>query len=467
MVPDFPRRRSVVLAGLLLAAVLVNAAGSGASRAHAAPAFTSFLVYYPLYVQSGSYVFPVKYFVPPTVTPAKAAIEALIAGLPDKGGVSFVSLPKDTVVRSVSISAGGECTVDFSEEIRKVNVGSGGEAAIISAIVSTLSQFPNVNSVRILVGGKPVESLAGHVDVSGSVPRNVGPVFQVLDDATQHWGGGAVAALQTSDIVNGYEDGTFKPDRTVSRAEFVKMLVEGLRLPYVSSGTATFKDVDVPGHWAASYVQRAVSAGLIRASDYGEYMKPDEVIPREEMAGLLVTASVIYLAAHLEVRYEALAQAPVFTDQDTVQERYRSSVQECARLGLLLGFPDGTFRPNEGLTRAQAATVITRVLGMQSSKDILRATPPAGFKWAGGSFAVLAAAEAFEGNVNLRLTGPGGSRILESYTTAAQGMGWGVLGVYVDGALLAGQSPVSFELYLVSMKDGDEYSQVSLALNLK
>lgn len=451
----------IALATLMVAAQLAGAVPS----AHAAPAHSTFTVCYPLFLQAGYYVYPVKYFVPPTAAPATAAMQALIAGLPEKGDARIIALPKDTKV-SVSIKD-GVCTVDFSEEIRQLSVGSGGESAVISAIVSTLSQFPSVNWVNILVGGKPVETLAGHVDITGPLAKNVGPYFQVLDDMTQHWAGGAVAVLELSDVIAGYEDATFRPENKVTRAEFVKMLVEGLRLPEDPAVAQPFKDVT--GHWAVSYVQRAISSGLLKAADYGDYLKPDEVIPREEMASLLVTASTAYLAAHPEVQYKIVSPAPVFTDMNSAEQRYVASIQESARLGLLNGYPGGAFQPKAGLTRAEAATVITRLLGMASTSSIVRITPPMGFKWDGKSFSVLAAASAFEATVNLRLSAVGNSDIFggTGWVNATLGMGWGALGVYVDSGLLAGQTAASFDLYLISMADGHEYGTVSLPLNLK
>jgi len=457
----------------LLVAVMVALAYRGPSHAYAGPVFTSFTVYHPLNLPTGPCLYPVKHFVPPTPTPGLASMKALVAGLPaglPAGllhgiGAAFTPLPSGTNVLSVR-TIDDPCTVDFSREIRTMNMGPDWEAAVVSAIVRTLSQFRDVNSVVILVEGKPVETLAGHVDVSRplTLENCPTPVFTVFEDVVYHWAGGAVAALQIAGIAEGYEDGTFRPESKVSRAEFVKMLVEAMHLPYDPTSVQPFKDV--AGHWADSYVRRAVASGVIRASDYGDYFMPDEVLPREEMAALLVAASSIYLAAHPEVQYEVVAPAPTFTDLDACEERFAASIQESVRLGLLKGFTDGTFRPKSGLTRGEAATVITRLLRMPSSNDILGMVPPAGSRWVGGSFFVLAAVtRAFESNVNLRITPTGGVGILESFVTATRGTGWGVLGIYVDGALLEDQSPASFDLYLVDMKDGHEYGTVTWRLD--
>jgi spore germination protein GerM len=74
-------------------------------------------------------------------------------------------------VRSVQVKE-GTATADFSSDITHMNVGSMGEALAVAAIVNTLTEFPEVRQVQILVEGRKVESLAGHVDVSRPVARN-------------------------------------------------------------------------------------------------------------------------------------------------------------------------------------------------------------------------------------------------------------------------------------------------------
>ena len=450
----------VVAAGMLFAMLITTfAVLPSRTVLAAAKSYTSFSVYFPLYTKIAASVYPVRYLVATTSTPMKAAVEALIAGIPGTGA-SFIALPKETKVLGISVNA-GVCTVDFSGEILQVNVGAGGEAAVLSSIVATLGQFPDVNAVRILVEGQPMETLAGHIDITGPLSTENLPVFQVLGDVYQHWAGGAVGVLQVLDVVDGYEDGTFKADEKVSRAEFIKMLVEGLGLPYGSGEAVPFKDVT--GQWHEDYIRRALASGLVKASDYGDNLKPDEVIPREEMAGLLMTASSAYLKEHPEVDYAEVSPAPVLGDLAAASEKYRAFVQESARLGFLRGFPDGTFHPKDGLTRGEAATVVTRVLGMSGSDDIIWLSPLQGAKWDGGSLNALGAASAFEANVNWRIAGPGGD-IMYDYVTATMGMGWGLFGLHVDAALFADESPSALELFLVSMKDGSEYSGVSLPL---
>ncbi|MGB9866338.1 MAG: S-layer homology domain-containing protein [Bacillota bacterium] len=440
-----------LVAGFLTAALmLMPAAPAGAvSRFH---------VYYPVYLQSGSFVVPVEFLSPPVAAPARAALERLIAG----SGVESVlprMIPTDTEILGLNIRD-GVCTVDLGGGIRRLNVGSGGEAAVVAALVSTLGQFSSVNSVRILVEGQS-ESLAGHVDITKPIAPDRSWVFRTFSDVEQHWAGGTVALLQLLDIVNGYEDGTFKPDRTLTRAEFVKMLVEAIDIPNALNQNVPFQDIE--GHWVAQYVKRAVASGLFSVDDYGPQFRPDETIAREEMAWLAVRASDAYRGAHSGAQPTGHSNPISFRDASQITLKYFQWVQEAVKRGLLLGYPDGSFRPASGLTRAEASTVVARVLGI-SGKNVLVLAPRPGVTWQGGDLVVLGAAAAFEGTVNFRLKDESGGVLLESYTTSTNGTGWGVFGFAVRQELFGSRKPAQLQLYLVSPKYGSEYSTVTVAL---
>ena len=210
--------------------------------AWSAPDISRFFVYFPLSLVTDVYLLPVEYIVPATTDPAREAIEAFIAGLPDyiakASGMMVVSLPKQTEVLDITVEH-GVCTVDFSGDIRGVSVGAAGEMALLYAMVETLCQFDHIDSVRILIDGEAAETLAGHVDTSQPLGKDQSDIrrFITFPDAAQHWGGGAISILQISDIVSGYPDGTFQPHGILTRAEFLKMLVEAARLPYIQVET--------------------------------------------------------------------------------------------------------------------------------------------------------------------------------------------------------------------------------------
>ena len=436
-------------------------------KVHSQSDLSRFFVYFPLYLESGIYLWPVEYLRPPTESPAKDAIEALIAGLPldlvESCGIMVVSLPQKTQVLSLDVEK-GLCTLDFSKDVEKVSVGSGGEAALIAAITETLFQFPDIDGVKILVGGEEVESLAGHVSIDQpfSKIKAKSHKFMTFPDASNHWGGGVISSLQVRDVVAGYPDNTFKPDRNLTRVEFLKMLVETARLPYVEKEAVPFEDVS--HDWYRPYLERALAAGIVVAGDYGTRFVPDGEISREEACHLLIKCSEIYLEDHSELESDPLEDAPEFSDMASVQQRYLDSVRRCIKLGFIKGYPDGTFQPKDTLTRAEACAILTRMMGIKGDR-ILLSEPQSGFVWKGSDVFTLGFAIAHEANINWRVVTPSGAHVIEeNYTTSSHGMAWGAFGLCLDRRLLTADGPMNLELYMIDMRDGSEYSLMSVPL---
>ena len=85
-------------------------------------------------------------------------------------------------------------------------------------------------------------------------------------------------------LVNGYEDGSFRPEDTITRAEFVTILT---RFPHDDIGTEqSFADVPA-AHWAYSAVQTALAQGWVSADDADSTFRPDEAITRAEVVTIL------------------------------------------------------------------------------------------------------------------------------------------------------------------------------------
>lgn len=101
-------------------------------------------------------------------TPEKV-LQELIAG-PKDPSLKPV-LPQNVRVLGVKVEK-GLATVDFSQEITRLSVGSRGEVLVLAAIANTLTKLPEIERVQILVEGRKVESLAGHVDITQPLGRN-------------------------------------------------------------------------------------------------------------------------------------------------------------------------------------------------------------------------------------------------------------------------------------------------------
>ena len=164
----------------------------------------------------------------------------------------------------------------------------------------------------------------------------------------------ATPKLNTSDhfaYVQGYPNGTVKPAGNITRAEtaaiLFRLMDEGSRKTYYSTKSG-FRDV-ASGSWYNTYVATLNNAGVITDSSNG-YFRPNEAITRAELAAMLAKFS------------ETTGAANYFND---VSAKYwaANAIAICAKLGWINGYPDGTFRPDKNVTRAELMAMINRATG--------------------------------------------------------------------------------------------------------
>ena len=175
-------------------------------------------------------------------------------------------------------------------------------------------------------------------------------VFAFSDVPETHWANKCVTALSNDGIINGYADGSFKPEGTLTRAEFLAMCVR-----------AKYGDLQIPHseNWWQPYLDTAKDENWNIPFDAAEISKP---ITRKEIALLLRGASVNNGGAQM------LCKNVVFTDDKVMAENlpfdmYNSIIWASAK-GLVGGYPDGSFKADGNLTRAEAATVIRRLMAL-------------------------------------------------------------------------------------------------------
>ncbi len=173
---------------------------------------------------------------------------------------------------------------------------------------------------------------------SGSVSTDI------FKDIAGHWGKSYIEKMNKAGVINGYEDGTFRPDGTVTKGEFATLIVNALKIDTTKA----------EGHWATEFVNAAKAANLIAdeiavatAADL------DTKITREEMASMVSKAAAYKKVAITDI------QPVVMSDFESIAEWAQDDVNNAVILGIISGFDDGTFRPKETATRAQAATMLS------------------------------------------------------------------------------------------------------------
>lgn len=172
----------------------------------------------------------------------------------------------------------------------------------------------------------------------------------VFTDTAGHWASSAIKQAVELGIVDGYPDQSFKPDRKVTRAEFVVMMAKALN-GEGNSGKLSFKDRSLIGSWALEAIQWAVSEGLVKGYQDGSF-RPNQSVNRAEMAALIS-------------RFLGLAPEGTktgFRDQQDIPNWAEKEIAAAAEAGIVNGRSANRFAPLDSATRAEAVVMILRML---------------------------------------------------------------------------------------------------------
>jgi len=173
------------------------------------------------------------------------------------------------------------------------------------------------------------------------------------DLSTDHWAYDAVGEMVDRNVLSGYNDGTFKPDSKITRAEFATILVKTLDIKEVTAAI-DFKDVEGI-HWAEAYIDLANTflTGYVLNGEY--YFKPEEPALREDAAVAIVSAKGL---TNKDVDMSVLNK---FSDRNDISENLKKYVAVAVDNGLMKGNANGTFNPQGNLTRAEVAALFNNI----------------------------------------------------------------------------------------------------------
>ncbi|MDK8193793.1 endo-1,4-beta-xylanase [Paenibacillus sp. UMB7766-LJ446] len=170
------------------------------------------------------------------------------------------------------------------------------------------------------------------------------------------WAKQAVEAMAARDIIKGISDGSFAPAASITRADFITLLVRALELKGLGTNTAAFSDVQPSAHYARAV---AIAKELGIASGFEDNtFKPDSSISRQDM--MVLTAKALKAAGKQSAGSGSLAP---YSDAANISTYAMDSVASLVGSGIVNG-KDGKIAPAEPLTRAEAAVVLYRIWEM-------------------------------------------------------------------------------------------------------
>lgn len=169
-----------------------------------------------------------------------------------------------------------------------------------------------------------------------------------FNDTTGNWAEANIKKLVELKVTGGYPDGSFRPDATITRAEFATLLVKAFNLAPQSGKVFS----DTSKHWAKDSIATAEFHGIAGGYENGSF-GPDDLITREQMAAMVVKAANLATES---------SQGTSFLDSADISPWATGAVAVAVRNGVLNGYPDNTFLPQGQATRAEAVTVIMNTL---------------------------------------------------------------------------------------------------------
>jgi hypothetical protein len=211
---------------------------------------------------------------------------------------------------------------------------------------------------KIIINSLLVLSLIGTSLLGLAQPAAAAEQKSAFTDTKGHWAKAAIDAAVGKGYFKGYADGTFKPNGTVTRAEFAALLARASKAETETEPSNVFADLS--GHWSEAEVNRAVALGYISASDYPNGFKPNTAITRMEIAKWMTSG----LAAGAADYKKALEDT--VTTVLPVKEYFKPGIPHsqspyiAVALGtkLMKGYPDGSFGITKNATRAEASTIL-------------------------------------------------------------------------------------------------------------
>lgn len=169
-----------------------------------------------------------------------------------------------------------------------------------------------------------------------------------LNDISDYWGKDVIEQWIDKGLVNGYPDGTFRPKNSITRAEFMNLVNNAFG--YKEEGEIDYKDVNLD-KWYISCIKRAKAAGYISGYNDGT-IRPDNTITREEVA------TIIGRIKKLSPYDEGVEG---FKDKENIKWS-KGYVGAVASAKYMVGFPDGSFKPQNNITRGEAVYALNNII---------------------------------------------------------------------------------------------------------
>ncbi|PSL48415.1 S-layer family protein [Salsuginibacillus halophilus] len=193
--------------------------------------------------------------------------------------------------------------------------------------------------------------------VAGALMFSVSSTAQAAFDdvSSTHWAKSSIEQMVEKEIINGYPDGTYRPDASIQRQHVAAILNRGLELDGTNEALPADLGIN-SSHPHYNDIQAVYSSGIMQGTNEG--FEPEAEFTRAQMTEVLTNA------------FDLEAQASTSFDDLSEQHWGYDSAQAAVSAGLASGYEDNTFRPNNPTTRAQMAAFLISALDYQDHDSL-------------------------------------------------------------------------------------------------
>ena len=271
--------------------------------------------------------------------------------------------------QEVTVTAGGKTgsvVVPVTHEGTKITAVVGGDVTFKEPTIfeSRPEADKKTRVVPVAIANKTTTTNAPVKEEAPKEEAVVDNSYKGPFDIEFHWARENVERMIEKGVVNGYADGSFKPDNQINVDEFIKLTV-------AAKGNSVKNS---PGYWGDSWIDKALEFGYIKKGDFDSYTR---AITREEMA--YIVSNAVGEIAEPEVKEDPVADSSAasdavassdaevkeektLTDIESCLEKFKAGVKKVFGIGIITGYEDSSFRPKNNATRAEAAVIIERLM---------------------------------------------------------------------------------------------------------
>lgn len=303
-------------------------------------------------------------------------VQAVLNGMTSSASVNVSIVEGEEAAKAHEASTGEDHTAPKAPEIEETNIETNEETFTIAGTGEANAKI----LVNDAVTGEEVQTdgdLELEVDLTGEGATDVFTISlmdkagnvssgvkvsitsegvsnrkEPLTDIEDHWAEDYINTLYEDDIISGYGDGTFGPDDRLTRSQIVKIAM--LAFEYETGKdyeTNPFSDV-YGGDWFYDYVLEAENEGVVSGYEDGSF-KPNNEVTRAEALKIILTAGGI-------TEYDSVV--PNFNDVNTIEDWFAKYTAYAKDSGLVSGYSDGSFRGNQGITRAEVCKIVVELM---------------------------------------------------------------------------------------------------------